>query len=42
MPPEPRVLLAGDTGNERLEYTGVGFVSIADPGVVMPCYGPID
>lgn len=28
------------SGNERLEYDGKGFVSVADPGVVLPCYGP--
>lgn len=26
-------------GNERLEYDGTGFVSVENPGVVLPCYG---
>ncbi|MDR0588962.1 MAG: hypothetical protein LBG25_00280 [Spirochaetaceae bacterium] len=30
------------SGNERLEYTGAGFVSIARPGVVPPNYGDRD
>ena len=30
------------SGNERLAYTGNGFVSVEKPGVVLPCYGPVD
>jgi hypothetical protein len=30
------------SGNERLEYTGTGFVSIAAPGVIPPNYGKMD
>jgi hypothetical protein len=30
------------SGNERLEYTGTGFVSIAKPGVIPPNYGEPD
>jgi hypothetical protein len=26
------------SGNERLEYTGTGFVSVENPGIVMPHY----
>lgn len=29
-------------GNERLEYTGAGFISVENPGIVMPHYAPID
>jgi hypothetical protein len=29
------------SGNERIEYTGNGFVSVENPGVVPPCYGPV-
>lgn len=27
-------------GNERLAYTGTGFVSVENPGVVLPCFEP--
>lgn len=30
------------SGNERLAYRGGGFVSVETPGVVLPCYGPVD
>jgi hypothetical protein len=30
------------SGNERLEYTGTGFVSVASPGVIPPNYGEMD
>ncbi|MDR2758397.1 MAG: hypothetical protein LBB78_03360 [Spirochaetaceae bacterium] len=30
------------SGNEQLEYTGSGFISIANPGVVPPNYGDMD
>ena len=29
-------------GNERLEYTGTGFVSVENPGIVMPYYEKIE
>lgn len=33
-----RIIPFSAAGNERLEYTGTGFVSVENPGVVLPCY----
>jgi hypothetical protein len=30
------------SGNERLEYSGEGFRSVANPGVIPPNYGEMD
>jgi hypothetical protein len=30
------------SGNEQLEYTGAGFISVEKPGVIPPNYGEYD